>query len=120
MRIIVLALLTACAVPTDGDDTLSELEASPGPRDDGSLPAAISWPGEVAVQIDRGCAGSRCAGASIAIELTNLSRDPAEVALWLRGDGLDGRDARILIDGPGGIRLEGGEVRRLAVAAGAL
>jgi hypothetical protein len=121
MRAILLALLTACAVPTDGDGSLSASEASSAdPRDDSGLPESISWPGEVAVRIDRGCAGSRCAVGSVAVELTNLARDPAQVAAWLRGDGLDGRDARMRVGGAGELLLDGGEVRRLTVAASAL
>lgn len=120
-----LALAAGCAVNDKDDPDTGELEAigeGPTVPRDGSLPEHMTWPGDVAVRIDRGCREARCRVGSIAVTVTNRSSHPASISVWLRGDGLDGREARIRIDGrtSGEVELGGGQIRRLLVPASSL
>jgi hypothetical protein len=121
-----LVLLAACAGPEQSEESLVDVEAiGEGPhvpRDGSSLPEMAYWPDGVAVTIDRGCREHRCTVGAIAVDVANLAPDPVQVTLWLRGAGLDGREARVRIDGltTGAVELGGGQTRRFTAAASAL
>ena len=118
-----LVLAVACSdPPSPGDDLDPETEVAQGLEEGMSAAEASSWPGGVAMWIDRGCEAATCSGGSLAVEIVSLRRDDTQVAAWLAGDGLDGRSARIRIDGleSGTFRLGAGERRRFQIAADAL
>jgi hypothetical protein len=121
-----VVLLAGCAGPERSDDSLVDVEATgEGPhvlRDGSSLPEMAYWPDGVAVTIDRGCREPRCTVDAIAVDVVNLAPDPVQVTVWLRGAGLDGREARVRIDGQtsGAVQLAGGQSQRFTVAASAL
>jgi len=115
------SLLVACASdpPSTSDapatpDPVGEspTTALPRPAPD---PESARWPGDVAVELVRGCPDATCQVPSLAVEVTSLRTDPAELELALSGDGLDGRHAQIVV--ATGVTLQPGERRQFTIAA---
>ncbi|NVB85119.1 MAG: hypothetical protein HOV81_42530 [Kofleriaceae bacterium] len=115
--------LVGCAGNDDPQPNRSFAEPEASSRGEAAPdPEHAKWPLDVAVEIDRGCTTSSCRGTSVAINVTNLGRDDAQIVLVLAADGLDGRTARVRADGQttGTVRLAGGERRTFLVNANAL
>jgi len=72
------------------------------------------WPGDVGVELVRGCADPGCTVPALAIEVTSHRTDAVPVAIALAADGLDGRSARVAVDA---VTLAGGEQRRVVLDA---
>ncbi|MEO8550228.1 MAG: hypothetical protein ABI678_09645 [Kofleriaceae bacterium] len=112
------SLLVACA-SSDSPSSPAGLDpasttTSEQPATAATAPEHARWPGDIGVELVRGCADATCEVGALAIEVTSHRTDPVGVTIALSADGLDGRSAQVALET---VTLAAGEQHRVAVDA---